>query len=570
MPSAASLLMFTMARMDDGVASLAETFVLLWAPARPSPLHEPWFRALSASGSVRVLLHARSPDALAAGQAAHRAGLPVQAILATDLPPPAWARPCVALHDVDEANALALALSDGVLAESDAQHPTAVRPVLRFDRPAVIPARSHHCLPRPVGRQRPGGLAGWIDHLLSSSSAFQLPPGPSGRHSYARAWKRMRNGPARKAYFAPDGEHSWKALCPDRSQAKGNQAVSAFEAWDVAATRGAAVHRDMIWLGHLLAAGAVLAAVAGTVAPHDLGLDHVFAVIELLLLISIGGMTAWVIWSNVQGRWMATRLAAEQLRVARLCLPLLVVPTAFQRTASFLHGDVCGGSLADQAMRAVQRVVRDAGLPQLDGPLTAIQAKKWLDLIVNDQATYHENNAKTLEIIEERLHGLAAATFFLAIAAVLVHLLEEVVSPAALCSGFGVAAALFVLWQHRARLLERPATRLTGVLVRLGLVGLGAGLLASLAHGHALLLVTAAGPALAAALHGIGVRLGLAHRAAESHDVLAQLRPLLAALNDGAPELAKVRRLTRQAADAMTEENQRWHGLLRRQRDILP
>jgi len=45
---------------------------------------------------------------------------------------------------------------------------------------------------------------------------------------------------------------------------------------------------------------------------------------------------------------------------------------------------------------------------------------------------------------------------------------------------------------------------------------------------------------------------------------------LLTVLDDGAPDLAKVRRLARQAADAMNEENQRWHGLLRRQRDVLP
>ena len=561
-----------MVRMDDGAASLAETFILLWAPARPSLLHEPWLRTLNASGNVHVLLHARSPDGLAAGQAAHLAGLPVQAILSLNLPCPAWANRCVSLNDADEANALALALCDGVLVEPDAPHLTAVRPVLPLDQPAVLPAASHPCLPRPVGRERPGGLAGWIDHVLSNTFAFQLRPDPSGRPSYARAWKRMRNGPARKAYFAPDWDpkRSWKALCPDQSQAKGNQVVSAFEEWDVEATRGAGVHRDIIWLGHLMAAGAVLAAVAGTVARQDLGLDQAFAVIELLLLASIGGMTTWVIWSHAQGRWMAARFAAEQLRMARLCLPLLVVPPVFQRTANALHGDVGGKSLVDQAIRAVQRVVRDEGLPQLDSRLTATQATAWLRLIVRDQFNYHEANTKTLEVIEERLHGLAAATFFLAIGAVLVHLLEEVVSPVVLCSGFGVVAALLILWRHRARLLERPALRLTGVLVRLGLVGLGAGLLAGLAHGHALLLVTAAGPALAAALHGIGVRLGLANRAAESHDVLNQLGPLLEALEDDAKELGEVRDLARQAAGAMTEENQRWHGLLRRQRDILP
>ena len=560
-----------MVKIDDKAANIAETFVLLWAPAHPSPLHEPWLRTLKALGNVRVLLHARSPDALAAGQAAHLAGLPVQAILGPDLPCPAWANRCVTLHDADEANALALALCDGVLAEPDVPPPIAVRPVLRLDQPAALPARSSHYLPKPVGRQRSGRLMGWIDHVLGHTFAFKLPPDLSDRLSYAIAWKRMRSGPARKAYFAPDWvpTRSWMVLCPDRSQAEGNLVVTAFEEWDVDATHGAAVHRDIIWLGHLLAAGAVLAAVAGTVAPHDLGLDHAFAAIELLLLASIGGMTTWVIWSNVQGRWMAARLAAEQLRMARLCLPLLVVPPAFQRTSNAPHGDVRGSSLVDQAMRAVQRVVRDEGLPQLDSPLTVTEAKTWLELIVRDQFNYHEANTHKLEVIEERLHGLAAATFFLAIGAVLVHLLEGMVSPSALCGSFGVVAALWLLWRHRARLLERQASRLIGVLVRVGLVGLGAGLLASLAHRHALLLVTAAGPALAAALHGIGVRLGLAHRAAESHDVLGRLRPLLAAIKD-APELAEVRRLAHQAAGAMTEENQRWHGLLRRQRDILP
>ena len=94
-----------------------------------------------------------------------------------------------------------------------------------------------------------------------------------------------------------------------------------------------------------------------------------------------------------------------------------------------------------------------------------------------------------------------------------------------------------------------------------------------------LLLLTAANPAFAAALHGAGTRLGIVHRIALSEQVWDKLDGINNKLDkfiEAPPSVPEdkdwrnVRDLAREAADAMGEENLSWHGLVRRERDVLP
>jgi hypothetical protein len=97
-------------------------------------------------------------------------------------------------------------------------------------------------------------------------------------------------------------------------------------------------------------------------------------------------------------------------------------------------------------------------------------------------------------------------------------------------------------------------------------------------HNKWLLLLTAAGPAFAAALHGAGTRLGIVHRAALSLDMERDLKRIgisLKKLIDDLPPVEQdawreVRRLAFEAANAMGQESTSWHGLVRRYRDELP
>lgn len=94
---------------------------------------------------------------------------------------------------------------------------------------------------------------------------------------------------------------------------------------------------------------------------------------------------------------------------------------------------------------------------------------------------------------------------------------------------------------------------------------------------NSLLLWTAAGPAIPAALHSAATRLGIVHRIALSATAVQDLQVIDDALTDMTccPHLTEkdwpaIRALTLRAAEAMGQENTSWHGLVRLQRDGLP
>jgi hypothetical protein len=157
-----------------------------------------------------------------------------------------------------------------------------------------------------------------------------------------------------------------------------------------------------------------------------------------------------------------------------------------------------------------------------------IQALTWTTQIIQDQVTYHETNEKKLDCMEGRIRLMVYACFVGACLAVMCHFISE--------------------WQP-------------------------------------ILLFTAALPALAAALNGIGERLNLVHRASESKTVVSELKKVDSKLSkvktaiDGLiknqqtiPDeyLAVIRCLAKKAGAAMMQENERWHALLSRQRDAIP
>lgn len=317
-------------------------------------------------------------------------------------------------------------------------------------------------------------------------------------------------------YFAPE---EWKGLAPDQTAVDpSSTVVASFDAMDRSAVHGSRVHRDLIWIAYLLAALAVLAAVAGEIWKTW---AIVWGVTELLALVSVLGLIFLARRSALQDRWTACRLGAEQLRIARMSLPLLVLPPALATTVAKSQGSF--------ALEEVKRVLRDHGLPRLKGQIGRSNAARWIYCIVADQIAYHHRNHHQLDHAERRVHAATSTLFFVALAAVVYHLMS---------------------YYHLV------------------------------SHKDWLLLLTAAGPAFAAALHGAGTRLGIVHRAALSEDMeqeLKQVQTTLAKLIDDnhpdpdpAKPLAEVRQLAFRAATAMGSENVSWHGLVRRYRDVLP
>jgi hypothetical protein len=333
----------------------------------------------------------------------------------------------------------------------------------------------------------------------------------------------------------------WQKSCPDEAMAaKHSRLAKRFEAMDLSALYGSYKHRDTTWAAHLGVAFAVLFAIFGYISEHHLR----FSFAELLSLL-VATLVIWARHTKLQERWTACRLGAEQLRIAGMALPLLVLPRALATKDIRNPGD----DKVDyefSALADVKRTVREQGLPQVDySSLPADEAARWLRLIVADQIEYHERNQQTLERAETSLNLISTAIFFASIVAVALPVIVWLLflSFPSLLSHAGM--------QFLLPLLGHPDPRF--------------------------LILSAALPAVVAALHGAGVRLGFVHRTALSRDMKKELTDIAQALDALIRSAAsstsawhKVRALAYRAAEAMGAESTSWHRLVRRYRDEIP
>lgn len=489
---------------------------------------------VTTSAAVRVLLYL--PDTAGHLLAARLAALPVdmEILLAPGVEPPATtaffvhALPGTISQDQID---LALALSDVVLIAPAFTEGNLFKAAKRLEKPIIVPGGPLPANPplRNVTDGLDPDLPGW--HSRGRRGFGRLEQAIIEVLAFAwMGWTRAGMAESRKklkkcvgsawrpsSYFAPPG---WETLAPDQTAvAASSKIVACFDAMDRSASHGSYIHRDLAWVAYFGAAFAVFAAVAGYI--HLFFSEDAWGVIEFVTLLIAGGVVIGARRSSLQERWTACRLGAEQLRIARMSLPLLVLPPALATAPppgnSKSSKEVELGLIA---LAEVKRAVRDQGLPRLDPEFEPIDAAKWLQCIVDDQTNYHHINHHKLERAESRLRFATQALFGAAMVAVLLHF----------CSHIG-----------------------------------------------GLLLVTAAGPAFAAALHGAGTRLGIVHRAALSLDVERELKVVQKALAKliATPPIEleawrEVRRLAFEAATSMGRESTAWHGLVRRYRDELP
>lgn len=504
----------------------------------------------SAGGDTRLLARVRCSVGLGVASNLIAAGLPMDVLLAADLPhdelQSGLAASAVAMppgSSVAELNDFALALSDILLTGAEwSADPGLVGLAREQEKPVIAAGEGLPPLPirhpdiagwlhtqRPHWNRFGCHFAGRLEQFWLELFAFNWRGKPNGGRRHSR--ERLRRCLSRSwsncwpPYFAPedadDEVRDWRKLAPD-TKARDDHAliVRHFNSLDHSALYGAFLHRDLIWIAYFASAFAVFAAVMGSLPSFEFGLF--WPSMELLALASIVGIIFVLRQTHLQDHWTSCRLAAEQLRIARLCLPLFVVPSLLRGADQWPPG---APVFTVRALEEVKRAVRDQGLPRLREAFGPAQAAAWLDLIIHDQADYHENNERRLEHAEKRLHNWAAGLFLLAVLAVLAHFLPEMPKVVPY-----------------------------------------------------LLIPTAAGPAGAASLHGVRTRLGVVHRIALSretgaelnaiHDRLAQFRRNLA---DMAPERAwsEVRSLALRASNAMGSENTSWHSLVRREKDDI-
>jgi hypothetical protein len=425
---------------------------------------------------------------------------------------------------------LAFAFSDVVMVGAASAQTPFAHAAKKLGKPIVAPGEALPAIPplASATHRLDPGQPGWhsggrrwfgrVEQVLTEILAFNWRGRKQG--GFAESRKRIRRcigGPwLPGAYFAPP---NWAELAPDRAALDGSEIAACFDRLDRSALYGSYVHRDLVWIEHLGAGLAVLLAVAGHIWPGE-----GWGIGELVTLAVVALLVMGARHASLQDRWTACRFGAEQLRIARMSLPLLVLPPALatEDTPPTLAGHGSKESMFGFiALAQVKRAVRNHGLSRVDPAFSPVQAAHWLQLIVADQIAYHRNNFHKLEHAERRLSRCTQGIFLIAMLAVVAH-----------------------FWFEEAKWL---------------------------------LLLTAAAPAFAAALHGTGTRLGIVHRSALSADAERELVPIDQALGAmiGKPlalldAWREVRRLTFEAAAAMGRENNSWHGLVRRYRDELP
>ena len=497
-----------------------------------------------------MLIRVERDADMALARAVAEAGLPLQLLIA-----PGVAAPDAPLHfacmpetsQQKDANEMALALSDVLLAPRGLNGPI-VKLAGRLRKRMIEPGQTIVAAsPAPdinLGLDPAYGwarrlwqLTGRIETSVLECLAFRRQGSHPG--TYTRSLDKLadcvRPKPAPRTDFA--ASFDWKEIAPDRSDVShAAPIVASFNAADRSAIFGASWHRDAIWVLHASAAVAVALAVVGATphaqdsAHHSHGISFLH-IAEPIALFFVIVCVAALQWSRLRERWLECRFAAEHLRIARMCLPLMLLPEALRTTERPAESALEDDKVAHCAIEFVKRAVRDQGLPRHAADMSSRTVARWLMLIIDDQRQYHENNHRKLEKAEKRLVFLATFIFSLSLTAVLIRILYQI---------FGL--------QHAATVAENS------------------------------LLFTAGGPALAAALHGASTRAGIVHRAALSEEtagLLGNMKIEITALHDDNSmseneRQQELRRLAVEAAAAMETENNSWHSLMRRQHDDIP
>lgn len=313
------------------------------------------------------------------------------------------------------------------------------------------------------------------------------------------------------------------SLCPDRAATLPSAAtIVQFARLDATARAGARWHRDIIWIAYILSALAVCAALAGWVrlGGFPWGYVELTALIVILMLIVRAHQT------RLQKRWMALRVAAEQLRGAMLCVPLFIAPRVLvtpDRSKEAKPLDIERRRITMAAITVVKRATRDQGLAALDLDYDAVKAAKWVSCFIEAQAQYHRDNHHTLEGVEHAVKAVNIGIFIAVVIAVALHVAH---------------------WAENSFII---------------------------------LLVTAAGPAIAAALHGASSRLNIVDRKELSEQSAKKLEALKADLDEllanTPPEAAAwpaVRQIARSAGLWMSTETDDWFKTMLLEEIALP
>lgn len=343
------------------------------------------------------------------------------------------------------------------------------------------------------------------------------------------------DGPAFIKAWSSDATSSWLETTPGFPL---SATLSQRFAWsDVRANIAAGRHRGGIWLLYLFSSLAVFAAVAGVLhgGGHHGWQALVWPCAEAVILLAILVMVKRAQSGRWHGNWLGHRFMAEQLRYLAVTRPFLGATSVFRQPLLARHPATGKLVLRNAEAWLLRRTLLDEGV-QIAGPAYNLQQVDAAPLAAglramvdgsSGQLRYHHAKASSLHRMHTAMHRLARVLFGLSLLAVILH---------------------FVL----------PPLGLSEI--------------------EWLLYFTAFCPALAASLHGIQTKLEFSRVAALSHEVAAELKALIQALETRSTSLEPdswrsrlyLRQIALQAAHVMSEESGSWRNLIAQQDAELP
>ena len=304
-----------------------------------------------------------------------------------------------------------------------------------------------------------------------------------------------------------------------------------FDRADILATVAAGKHRSAAWVSSAASTMAVFAAVAGAIHLWSNDQGVFWAVAELGLVALVIALLWRARHQQWHSHWIANRFVAEQLRYARMGLPVLALTKSLFESSSCVLPDATGVpqlKVLSPDLKVLQKTLASLGLPMPadGGPFIAARAESLPRLrdyvlsVLHDQIAYHERVHAEQHATEHVLHRLSLLLFCLTGAAVAGH---------------------FVL------------------------------------HANWLLIFTAFFPALAAGIHGLSTSLEISRIAEQSKATAADLHHLSVAMGQALNpqdstwrQWVQLRHLTLLAAGLMSDENGQWQKLVTHQKPKLP
>ncbi len=384
--------------------------------------------------------------------------------------------------------------------------------------------RTNH-IQTPIGISGDAGLAAFKKTRLWSPGLFHemlTAFAAMDKTAAVKAWAKDRSREYYGVSIRELPEKMWQShpiAEPERLQSK-------FKAHDVAANHYAGKHRDISWIVFGLSALAVFAAVAGGISLGGPFSASFWAVLELCTLVGIVSIYALARRGAWHEQWLEHRYQAELIRYARMCMPILTPPDVLTEDC-FKVGKTALGAISYSAhaeVWAIRRLIIDEGLPtRRDGGVyrVSIHLNECIDYVAHilaDQIQYHNKKSVDSHHVSHALHRLTHLCF--------------------LATGMAIVGHFFL-------------------------------------HSSLWLLLTAALPAFAAAVHGVSIqnefeRLGAISLATSSK--LSALAVTLKVYRDQSSTRSwlVLQKITLDAARAMSDSNRQWQEIVVRKATTLP